>query len=195
MKQHLMLALALAATPFAAAAGDVSFTYIEAGYVRSTLNDYNGSGNGGAIAGSVEFGQSNVYAFGSYSRTRTSVDYYIGSIDYDLNTYDLGLGYALPLGERANVLFEAAYLRADAGDLDQSVDGYRVSVGARGAFSKRVEGSVRVNYADSRNSDAEGSFSLKPGVLIKFNPTWGLSAEADFGQDGQTYFAGIRASF
>ena len=36
MKKHLALALALAIAPFAACAGELSYTYIEGGYARST---------------------------------------------------------------------------------------------------------------------------------------------------------------
>lgn len=193
MQKQFLIALALGAASFAANATELSYNFIEGGYVHTHFDELDASGNGGGIAGSVEFGQSNIYAFGSAARTTATVKRYFGDFDIKANSYDLGIGYAMPLSEQTDLLFEGSYQRADTNGF--STDGYRISAGARSAWSDRVEGTIRVNYANSNDAYANDSFSVTPGILVKFNPTWGFVADADIGQDGQTYFAGVRASF
>lgn len=195
MKKFLLPALLLATLPACASAGEISNTYLEADYVHVNFSDADIDANGAAARGSVEFGESNVYAFGSYAWLSASIDTFIGEIDVDGSTAAIGVGYAMPVSDRADVLFEGAYTNSDIDS--ESISGYRLSAGVRGQFAGNVEGWIRANYADTTEDgyDSDGAFSVTPGLQLMFNPTWGVVGEVDIGDDGQTYLLGLRASF
>ena len=55
------------------------------------------------------------------------------------------------------------------------------------------EGWLKANYTDG---DAyEGEFSATVGAQFKFNQTWGIVGEAEFGDSSSQYIVGVRASF
>ena len=44
-------------------------------------------------------------------------------------------------------------------------------------------------------SDFTGDFSGTVGMQYKFSQTWGITGEAEFGDNGESYLVGLRASF
>ena len=42
---------------------------------------------------------------------------------------------------------------------------------------------------------ATGDFSGTVGMQYKFSQTWGVTGEAEFGDNGESYVVGLRASF
>jgi Ax21 family sulfation-dependent quorum factor len=181
MKRSLFALALAAAVPFAAQADDkLSYSYIEADYLNVD-SDADGFG----LRGSVEFADSGFYAFGGYS----SVE--VDDVNVDVDTYDLGLGYAHGLSENLDLLGELAYLNSDVEGFD--VDGWRGSVGLRGSFSPNFEGLVKANYIDGDEFD--GDFTGTIGAQYKFNPTWGITGEVEVGDGGEAYLLGLRASF
>ncbi|MBW8310749.1 MAG: hypothetical protein K0M64_01830 [Rhizobium sp.] len=182
MKRSL-IALALAALlPLSAQADDkLSYTYVEGGYVNVD-SDADGFG----VRGSFEFGQSNFYGFGSYAQVE------VDNSSVDIDNTEIGLGYAHDLSDNLDLISELAYVNADA-DGFGDVDGYRASVGVRGSFSDSFEGLLKANYTDG--SDFDGDFSGTIGAQYKFTQTWGVTGEVTFGDGGETYLVGLRASF
>ncbi|HZH43509.1 MAG TPA: outer membrane beta-barrel protein [Lysobacter sp.] len=192
-KKHLVLALALAAAPFAASAADLSYTYVEGGYTRLDTDEDAGDFefDGGQIRGSVAIADA-FYLHGSYGRVSEDV---LGT-DVDVDDAQIGVGYRLAMGERADFIAELAYVRQEVdidGFGDETIDGGRASVGVRGAINDRLEGYAKVNYVDG--GDFDGDFSGTLGALVKFNPTWGLVAEVEGDNDARRYLVGVRASF
>lgn len=185
MKRSL-LALALVATlPLAAQADDkLSYTYVEGDYLN-TQGDNSLDADGFGLRGSYEFGQSGFYIFGGYSQT----DFDDTNIDAD--TTDLGLGYAHSIGDNADLIGELAHTRSDIEIA--KLDGFRTSIGVRGSFTDKFEGLIKANYYDG--SDFDGDFTGTVGAQYKFTETWGLTGEAEFGDGGETYLVGVRASF
>lgn len=179
-----LLSLALIAglaAPLAASAADVSYTYVEGGY-----SNIDGDADGAYVRGSVNFGDSGFYGLGSYSYLETDV----GNIS--LRPAELGVGYHYGLSQGVDLIGEAAYVRVDTDFGD--IDGYRGSVGVRGNLASKVEGLAKVNYTDG--DDFDGDFSGTLGAQYKFNNTWGLTGEVEFGRDSTTaYLVGVRASF
>lgn len=180
MKRSL-LALALAAVlPLSAQASDLSYTYIEGNYVNVD-SDADGFG----VRGSIAFGASDFYGFGNYANVE------VDDTNFDIDMSEFGVGYHHAVSDKADLLAEVAYVNIDTDFGDG--DGYRASVGLRGSLSERFEGLVKANYLDG--SDVDGDFSGTVGGQYKFNPTWGLTGEVEFADGGQTYLAGVRASF
>lgn len=175
----IVLALA-AAFSTSADASDLSYTYLEGGYVN-----VDGDADGIGLRGSLNFGDSNFYGFAGYSQVE------IDNTSIDIDVTNVGVGYHHALSTRAHLLSELSYVNADAGIVD--ADGYRASVGVRGAFSDTVEGVLKANYTDG--NDLDGDFSGTAGLLVKFSPTWGAFGDVEFGDGGETYTVGVRASF
>ena len=76
------------------------------------------------------------------------------------------------------------------------VTGTVKEVDAKGAtieLADGIEGYVKANYTDG--GDFSGDFSGTLGAQVKFNPTWGVTGEAEFGGDADIYMLGVRASF
>lgn len=182
MKRSLIALALAAALPLSAQADDkLSYTYVEADYIN-----VDGDADGFGVRGSVEFGQSGFYGFGGYNVVE------IDNTNIDVDSFDLGLGYAHGLSDNMDLLAEISYLNSDVegfGDLD----GYRASVGLRGSFTENFEGLVKANYVDS--DDFDGDFTGTLGAQYKFSQTWGMVGEVEFGDDGETYLVGVRASF
>ena len=185
MKRSLLALALVAIVPFAAQADDkLSYTYVEGDYLNSQ-GDNNIDADGFGLRGSYEFGQSGFYVFGGYSQIE------VDDTNIDVDTTDLGLGYAHGIGENADLIAEIAHSRAD---LDfAKIDGFRTSVGVRGSFTDKFEGLIKANYYDG--SDFSGDFSGTVGAQYKLTQTWGITGEAEFGDDGETYLVGVRASF
>lgn len=182
MKRSL-IALALASLlPLSAQADDkLSYTYVEGGYVN-----VDGDADGFGVRGSFEFADSGFYGFGGYNTVE------IDNTNVDVDTYDIGLGYAHDLSTNTALIAELAYINSDV-DGFGDIDGYRTSVGLRGSFSENFEGLVKANYVDG--SDFSGDFSGTVGAQYKFAQNWGVVGEVEFADGGETYLLGLRASF
>lgn len=191
MKKTLALALALAAAPFAASAGEISHTFVEAGLTRLDVNTSPLIGediefDGGYLQGSVEFAE-NFYAFGGYSRA-TNDDY---GFDFDADQSQIGVGYNQALSERVDFIAELSYVNVEVDSVE--ADGARAGLGVRGLLGERAEGWAKVNYTDG--GDFDGATSGEIGVLFKFTQTWGLVTAAEFEEDAKRLSVGVRASF
>lgn len=194
MKKHLVLALALAAAPFAASANELSYNYVEGGYAKVNVDETGADFDmdGGQIRGSVELGES-FYLYGGYGRVSDE----FSGVDVDLDETQIGVGYRMSVSEKADFIAELGYLRQtiDVEGFGEAfdADGGRVSAGFRGAFNEHFEGYVKASYTDG--GDFDGDFSGTVGALVKFNPTWGIVGEVEAGDDITKYMVGVRASF
>ena len=182
MKRSLIALALVAMLPLSAQASDqLSYTYVEADYVNVD-SDADGFG----VRGAFEFGDSGFYGLAGYNTLE------VDGINIDVDNFEIGFGYAHGLTDRMDLIAEAAYLNTDVqyfGD----VDGYRASIGLRGAFSDKFEGLVKANYVDG--DDFDGDFSGTLGAQYKFTQTWGLVGEVEFADNVETYTVGVRASF
>lgn len=185
MKRSLIALTLAALLPLSAQADDkLSYTYVEGNYLNAQ-GDGGVDADGFGVRGSYEFGESGFYGFGGYSQTD------IDNTRIDVDTTDIGLGYAHGISDNADLVAEIAHKRSDLGIA--KIDGFRTSVGLRGSFSENFEGLIKANYYDG--SDFNGDFSGTVGAQYKFSPTWGVTGEAEFGDNGETYLVGLRASF
>lgn len=207
MKKSLALALALAAAPFAASAGEPSYTYVEGGYAKLHIDEDDldsPEADGGFVRGSVALGDS-FHLIGGISRVGEDYRFLGERIDVDVTQYELGVGYHLAMGERVSFTADLAYLRYDLdtdvqgyGEFDEQATGGRLGVGIRGQFNDQFEGWVKANYYDGGDFEDETVTGVV-GAQFKFNPTWGLMAEIEHGEvaevESTKYLVGVRASF
>lgn len=205
--KKLILAAALAATSFAASAGELSYTFVEGGYAKIHADEEllgNPEADGGFIRGSWDIA-SGVNVFGGVSRV--SEDFALApgvDLDLDVTQFELGLGYHQAMTDRVDFVAELAWLRVDVdaefagSSTDNHSNGGRGAVGVRGQFNDVLEGTLKANYYDG--GDFEGGFTAVVGAQYKFSPTWGITAEIEHGElvlsdEDTKYLVGVRASF
>ena len=170
-----LLVLTVVALVFGAAqAQTVSWKYAEAGY--TSLNpDGATSQDGPYIGGTWEFGkETKFHVFGEY-----------GDLG-DFDQWSVGGGWHGLLGERADVVAEAAYV--DIYD----VDGFRISGGLRWMLLKRLELNGWVSYSDM---DTVDQTSIKIGGIFDFTKRFGVGGSYDWGDDWDTTRAFVRFNF
>ncbi|MCC4633871.1 outer membrane beta-barrel protein [Xanthomonas dyei] len=208
MRTTLILAALLAATPFAAAAEGLSYSYVEGGWNRTEIN-VNGDSDdidGGYIRGSWQIAEP-VYLFAGYQRA--SNDYGFPNditLEATLQQANLGIGYRQEMTERVDFIADASVLRTkieaeakqagsriySASSADRNFG--MVSVGLRGKPSPRTEAWIKAGYIDGNDLD-QGEFAGTLGGQVNFTPTWGLVGEVEFIDDANQYKVGVRASF
>ena len=193
MKKSLLALSLLAATPFMASAADgVSYNYVEGGYM-ATETDSGIDADGWAINGSGAIAP-NFHVFGGYAGQKTD-DFVVGPTRFegvDLDQMRLGLGYNHEISPRADLLTRVAYERSED-EFDDSLDGYSVEAGVRGALTQNREGYALAGYEDG--SDYDGDFYGRVGAQVKFNPMWGISGDVKLVDGDAEYFIGPRITF
>ena len=185
------LAASAALVPFFAQAEGLSYSYVDAAYVNTDIDRFDEDVDGFALRGSYEI-TNNVFVFAGYADQGTSV----GGFDIDLQTYNLGLGYAWPLGSALDVYGKVGYVSAEAdvqglGDADD--DGYSLAVGLRGRAVEQLELEGAVSYVDL--SDSGDDTTLDLGARWYFTPQLAFGVEGSFGDDANTYGLGVRWNF
>lgn len=167
------LALALPATGAFAqnATTGVSWSYFDMGLQRvapdsSDLDD----GNGFALRGSGAINE-NWHVFLGYNRTQLEgargFTNDVGapgvvSLDDDMDRYNIGIGYNLPIAATTDLFARVAYERLGSSEFDfvvdatpgpivrqgkiEKTDGYSAEVGVRSAFNPRFEAGASVRY-------------------------------------------------
>lgn len=183
MKRNLVTLALLAALPFAANAGELSYNYVEAGY---TLINSRPDADGLAVNGSYALTE-NIHAFGGYSKLN------IETTPVDLDIWNIGLGYNYSLNNKTDLLVRGSY---EKGILDRgfpNLDGWYGETGVRSLFANNLEGWALVGYEDTEgsNGDVYGKF----GAQIKINKNIGIVAEVKFISGDEQYFIGPRFSF
>lgn len=202
MKKHFALAVLLAAAPFAASAGELSYTFVEGGYAKVKINDdFTGDpeADGGYVRGSFAVSPQ-VFLFGGVGQVSKGYGFDGVDVDIDVTQSEFGIGYHQAMGERVEFTADIAYLREELNlevnrseSFNDDAKGGRVSVGLRGQMSERAEAWLKAGYVDG--GDFDGAFAGTLGGQFKFNATWGLVGEVEVIEDSTRYLAGVRASF
>jgi hypothetical protein len=186
----LSLALLGALSTTAQASDQLSYSFVEAGYAQAGEFGSPTDFDGWAVRGSIAAGE-NFYFVADYINTSGSV---FTSDDTDIDVYDIGVGYRHSLSEKADFFADVAWsnLEFDTAFASLDDDGYRARLGFRGQLASKFEGSIAAVHRDF--GDFGNDTALQLGGLIEFNETFGLSIEAEIG-DETRYFAGLRASW
>lgn len=190
MLKRSLFALALAAAlPMSAQAGEVSYSYIQAGYASTNLDVFDVDFDGWSLDGSYGFND-NFYAFGGYK----TGDY--SSVDF--NQTNLGMGWHST--GTAQWFAEISWIKNEidyGGGSNFDDNGYSVAGGVRGFMGENFEGNAKVNYVDV--GDFGDGFGVGLSGIYHFGDTWGAYASYDYSNrdevDVDTWGLGVRASF
>lgn len=181
-----LLLATVVALPAAAQAADISYSFIDAGYVTTDIDGIGDSADGFLLRGSLEI-TDQVFVFAGY--TSQSID------GLDVNDYGVGVGYAWSISDRADIYGKVGYVRAEADLAGFSLedDGYGLGVGIRGRVLDQLELEGAVNYTDL--SDLGDDTSFAAAARWYFTGQFAVGVEAVLGEDATSYGIGVRWNF
>ncbi len=179
--------LFLAALPLASHAKDMSYSYVELGWLQTDIEGVSGNPDGFGLRGSIGFAE-HYFGFAEYSNQSLS------GADLDLIT--VGLGGRYGLSDNMDLVGRAGWFKVDAsgpgGSFDD--DGYLVSAGVRGQVGDSVELEGSVIYTDVGGSGGDDT-AVAVGGRYYFTENFALGAEYQHASDSSTILLGGRYSF
>lgn len=179
--------LMLAALPLAAHTEDMSYSYVDLGYVETEIDGVGPKADGFAVRGSVGFLE-NYFVFAEYT------DQSVGGIDIEQSAVGLGGHYGLT--DTLDLVGRAGWVQAEASGFGLAVDddGWLASLGLRGQVGEYVELEGSVIHTDfGGNNGDDTAFAV--GGRYHFNKTFAVGAEYQEGDDVSTILVGVRLSF
>lgn len=173
--------------PFAAAASNFSYTWLEGAYSDITIDDDFGDLDGDAWEiGAAWQVHDLVYLFGSYES---------GDYDFDLetDTFELGVGMALPVSNQTDFVIGVSYVDVSVevpgfGSADD--DGYSILGGFRIGVSESFQVELGARYLDLTDSGDDTSFSLTGRYY--FAPSWAIGAGYTTSDDADLWTLSLR---
>jgi hypothetical protein len=185
-----LLAATLAFAPLFARAEGPSYSFVEAGYVVTDIDDFDEEFDGFVVRGSFEFVE-NWFLYARYLDQSAEVF----DIDVDATQAALGVGYAFPLTEAMDLYGKLGYTEVEFDVFGESLDddGYELSVGLRGSVMEQLELEGALNYFDLSDSGDDTSLGL--AARWYFMPQFALGIEGEFGDDANSYGVGVRWEF
>jgi hypothetical protein len=172
----------------AIAADGFSYSFVDAEFVKSEIDDIDVEGDGFGIVGSYEFTE-NLHGF---------VEYADQDFDFDVSaqTLQVGAGVNWPLNPNLDVIGTLSYVQAEVdvptfGSVDD--DGFGLGVGLRGRVLERLELTGGIDYVDLKDSGDDTAFGV--GARYFFTDMFAVGADANFNDDGTTWMLGARLNF
>jgi Outer membrane protein beta-barrel domain len=185
-----MLAATLAFAPLAASAEGPSYSFVEAGYIVTDIDDFDDEFDGFGLGGSFEFVE-NWFVYASYLDQSAE----IFDVDVDSTGFDVGFGYAFPLTETMDLYGKLGYTEVEIEAFDESVDddGYALGLGLRAIVIEQLELEGSINYVDLSDSGDDTAFGL--AARWYFLPQFALGLEGAFSDDANSYGVSARWEF
>lgn len=179
--------LLLAALPLASHAEEMSYSFVDLGYVETDIDGLGPTADGFALRGSIGFAE-HYFAFAEYSSQSVS------GVDLDQTTVGLGGHYGL--SDKLDLVGRTGWFKAKASGFGVSFDddGYLVSAGLRGKVGESVELEGSVIYTDLGGSGGDDT-AVAVGGRYFFTRNFAVGAEYQKGSDASTILAGVRYSF
>lgn len=190
----LCTAAALGA-PLAATAQELSYNYVEAGYVQVEPDDADVDYDGFRAKASGRIADQ-VYLFASYGELES--DEFAGGATAEQEVITAGLGYRIPVAPVTDITAEAAFVSVDFsvdGPLGGGSDddtGFGLGLGLRHLFTPYVEGAVNVDYVDVFDEDET---TLTLSGLFHLTPALSLGAGYSISDDADGWTVGGRFNF
>jgi hypothetical protein len=196
MKFRIISALVASAAilPFAAQAEGLSYTYVEAGYLNTDLDEFNETVGGWGLKGSFEI-TDNIFVYGRYQDQSANV----GGGEIKFQPWDLGVGYAWPIADQTDIYGTVGYTSFDAdvparfGFRNASDDGYTLGAGIRTRFAEQFEVEGTARYANLSDYGDEFDFGIYGRWYITDMFAVGLQYNA--GDETSTFGASLRLEF
>jgi hypothetical protein len=184
-------------------ASDMSYSYVEVGYIfKHDTNDHDGDG-GFKIDGSYQI-TDNIFAFGSYDKwdfekpkpTYLRPGWVQTYVKPKVTKFQIGGGYIFPLHENWDLYGAASLIRSewDAGKASEDKTSLGIKAGVRGMVIPKLE--VRASAGLDNTADAydANKFIGEIGTSFYFIPSASVGLDVSFG-GGIRMMLGGRYSF
>jgi hypothetical protein len=169
------------------AADGFSYSFIEAGYISTDLDDetlgFDVDGDGFALRGSVGFTDL-LHGYVDY----TNQDYDFG---VSIDTWEVGIGASHSLNPNADLVGRLGYAKFDAGVLDEN--GFALQAGVRGRVTDRFEVEGLVHYVDY-GDEIDGTSFIANGRYF-FTDEFAAGIGAELGNDATIWNVSLRYNF
>src|SRR5918995_2684078 len=166
------------------AADGFSYSFIEAGYISTDLDDetlgFDVDGDGFALRGSVGFTDL-LHGYVDY----TNQDYDFG---VSIDTWEVGIGASHSLNPNADLVGRLGYAKFDAGVLDEN--GFALQAGVRGRVTDRFEVEGLVHYVDY-GDEIDGTSFIANGRYF-FTDEFAAGIGAELGNDATIWNVSLR---
>lgn len=191
-----LVVTSLVMVPFVAAqAEDISYTYVDLGYLTTDLDGVGKDLDGFVLRGSFEVAD-NFFLDARYLDQSVKV----AGIDFDSKQYGIGGGYAWSFADNMDLYGRIGYTEVEldvsgggGGGFDVDDDGYELGVGIRARPVELLELQGAVNYVDLSDSGDDTSFGIAARWFI--TDVFALGIEGEFADDADTYGVGFRLQF
>ena len=182
----IALLCSVALLPLAAQADGLQYSYVEAGYVETDVDDVDASLDGFSLRGSFEI-TDDWFVFAGYT------DQSYGGLD--LQDYGAGVGYAWSVADTTDLYGKLSYVRteADIEGFSLDDDGYAVALGVRSLFGEHFELEASVDYSDLSLSGDDTNFGV--GARWYFVKHFALGIEATTRRNATVLGANVRWAF
>ena len=189
-----VLAASAALVPFMAQAEGLSYTFVEAGYANTDIDELNETLGGWGLKGSFEITE-NIFVQAGYFDQKTDTNF--GDIKFQ--PWNFSVGYAWPIADQADIYGTVGYTSVDLdvpsslGVTNTSDDGYTLGVGIRSRFAENCEVEGTAKYANLSDYGDEFDF----GVFGRWYITdmFALTAGYNIGDETSTFWGGVRLEF
>jgi len=193
MRKFITVIAATAAfVPFMAQAEGLSYTYAEAGWLQSDIDEFNEDLGGWGLRASWEI-VDNFFVFGRYADQKTDTR----AGEFTFQPWDLGVGYAYPINDTLDIYGTVSYSNIDADApsyvKNTSDDGYTLGLGARTRVIEKLELEGTVKYANFSDYGSNTSFEFAGRYF--FTDAFALGLEYTAGSELDTFGAMLRYQF
>lgn len=186
------IAATAAFVPFMAQAEGLSYTYAEAGWLQSDVNEFDEDLGGWGLRASWEI-VDNFFVFGRYADQKTDTS----AGEFTFQPWDIGVGYAYPITDTFDIYGTASYSNIDADApyfvKNTSDDGYTLGLGARTRLIDKLELEGTVKYANFSDYGDNTSFEFAGRWF--FTDAFALGLEFTAGDEVDTFGAAVRYQF
>lgn len=167
------------------AADELSYNYLDVGFLHTSFDDLDIDGEGVTLNGSYAF-NNRFHGFASY----TNQDFDTG---IDAQSYQLGAGIRWPLLDtKWDIVGTGAYINREAGN-GSSENGVGAGLALRGLATERLELAAGARYVSFEDGGDGTLFSL--GARFFVNDVFALAADMGVDDGDQTYMIGARFNF
>ena len=187
-----VLAASAALVPFMAQAEGLSYSYVEAGWLQSDINEFDEDLGGFGLRASWEI-VDNFFVFGRYADQSTDV----AGFDIKFQPWDIGAGYAFAITETFDIYGTVSYSNIDIdapGPVsDTSDDGYTLGLGGRTRLIEKLELEGVVKYANFSDFGDNTAFEIAGRWF--FTDAFAVGVEFTAGDEIDTFGAAVRYQF
>lgn len=199
MLKKSMLALTIIAAG-AAQAGELSYTYLQAGYHQTEV-DADGESvdaDGFSLSGSYGFAD-RYFVMAEAGKADGNETVFGSKVDVEADSRLLGFGFHMPLTEKMDFVASVARAEADVsidvdgfGEFDGDTDATLVAAGVRAMATDSIEWFANATYVDG-DEDSDTQFNLGGLYHVTEQVGFGLAFTSADDADSSTLFA--RVSF